>query len=339
MSVLKQKYIADLEANLTEAQITILHNFALECRELGFSHEKTKYRCKVLKDIIKTNDKDWLELEKRYHSSKIQYERIRIRYGEERVLELSEKYKKRPRPKPNSHLSRSYWINNGYTEEEARVKVSEIQSKNSRKRHSKPQNYKLSSPISLDFWVHRGYTLVEAEDLRQPYLDKCDTSLTGMIRRHGETIGIHKFHKKTSKRLATMIERHGATIVNGNVSKESLRFFIKLYKTLRRRGIARDDIYWGVKGSREYAMHHDGKNYFYDFTIKSHKVIIEYNNSFWHPRDNTIYNNPFVSRDIAAEKDLLKKTIMEDRGYKFIVVWEDDNHEDKVEQILKEIFE
>ena len=61
----------------------------------------------------------------------------------------------------------NYYIVRGWSDGEARKRVSEIQSKNSNKMHIKrreyPENYKpILSPYTTEFWIKKGYTIEEA---------------------------------------------------------------------------------------------------------------------------------------------------------------------------------
>lgn len=64
----------------------------------------------------------------------------------------------------------------------------------------------------------------------------------------------------------------------GEASYESLKnLFIPLYKILRKKGMSRDDVSWGIFGSKEFRIYLDKRGHYrYDFTIHSKKIIIEY---------------------------------------------------------------
>ena len=61
-----------------------------------------------------------------------------------------------------------------------------------------------------------------------------------------------------------------------------------MYKHLRKNGIDKSDIYWGIQGSNEYRLYDINKKIFfmYDFTVLSHKLIIEYDGIRWHTEMN-----------------------------------------------------
>lgn len=333
---MKEKgFVVSLSNMLSDRDKLELFNFIDDCVAKGYSTSKTSHHCKVFVDIMLANPQtDHISLYNEYMCSKSSYHKLKIRFGSEAEKNYKKTLKQRRRPITKSHLQIQYWLDKGFDLETSRKKISSIQSSNSKKRHAKCPNYTNISPNSMGFWLSKGYDVYEAESLRLPFVEKGVHTLDNMIKRHGETKGLIKWKEKSNKRLSTMIARYGTTVVNGCVSRESLKFFVPLYKRLRRLGIQREDIFWGIKGSREFATRHEHKNYFYDFTIKSKKLIVEYNNSFWHPRDNSVFNNPFLSEEQALYKDNIKRKIMELKGYTIVLVWEDDDKASKIEEIV-----
>ncbi len=108
-----------------------------------------------------------------------------------------------------------------------------------------------------------------------------------------------------------------------------------MYKAIRRLGFKKDDILWGIGGSKEFASHdttHD-RNYFYDFTVKTAKIVVEYNGSLWHPKDATSIS-PFYNTLEKLEYDSLKVKHLTERGFKVIIVWDTDDHDDMIHKIL-----
>lgn len=319
----------------------IVRNFVTSNHNNGFSLSKNKSHVNTLVDIIVNNPgTNFFMLHEEYKKTTNKVKKLTIRYGLERATEYQKKLVNRKRAVDNNTIwGVNYWLKKGYTEEEAKKHISFIQSKNSKKYHDSKPVYKLTNPSSINFWLNKGYTQEESENLRAPFIFKSVRSYETYIKKYGETLGLQKMQEIVNKRQATMISRYGSTIVNGYVSKESLKFFIKLYKKIRRAGIDKTDIYWGISGSREFATHHNGKNYFYDFTVKSKKLIVEYNNSFWHPRVGHEFKNPFLDKCIAQKQDELKHNIMTHRGFDIIVVWEDDDHFETINYILRKLNE
>lgn len=340
--ILQKAFVAEILNRLTcNTSKDLVTDFIITNHNRGYSISKNKSQAQALVDIIISNpDANWLNLFKEYKETSSKSRKLTIRYGIQRAEEYQCKLTNRPRPATNNTIwNKNYWINIGYTEEAAKQKVSEIQSANSKKHHNSSPDYKLLNPLSIKYWTNKGYTKEEAEDLRQPFVNKSTRSYKAYIEKYGTTKGLQKMQNSINKRLATMIERYGTTVTNGYVSKESLKFFIKLYKVIRRLGICREDIYWGIDGSREFATRYNGTNYFYDFTIKSKKLIIEYNNTFWHPRNGYEFVNPFIEKSCAEAKDILKYNIMHDRGFTVLIVWEDDDHQQIINNIIRRLNE
>ena len=101
---------------------------------------------------------------------------------------------------------------------------------------------------------------------------------------------------------------------------------------MRVNGVSREDIYFGVGGSKEYFLY-DGDLkclYFYDFVVKSKKIIIEFNGIKFHPKPtdnkytwNGIYKG--LTYDVVASKDNRKTCLAESNGWKIYSIWSDED--------------
>ena len=147
-----------------------------------------------------------------------------------------------------------------------------------------------------------------------------------MINRHGEEIGTNRYLAKIAKYKASMIANLSQRRTGGYVSEESLRFFIPLYKFCRRLGILRNDICFGIDGSREFFIRDNSFAYntgkFYDFTIKSLNMIIEYHGCYWHPKKIEDWRNP-NDYYITLEADRYKEKLAIDFGMGYDIAWSD----------------
>lgn len=280
-----------------------------------------------------------------YFSSK-KYDKAIIRHGLDHKEKIEKTLKNRKKTYGRiSKFSFKYWMNKGFTEEESKKIISE----NSRKASLKSadikkqrlrNNDKTMCSYYKEYWIHRGYSEEVAEENVKKEKWRTSPSLKRDIERYGTLIGIEKFNKKHKKRRETMMAKYGClAIYTKKASKESMKFFIPLYKKLRKRGIERKDIFWGIGKNREYAMR-DSKNntnYFYDFTIHSKKIILEYNNPFWHARKESEFCH-FIDFEEAKKREERKINIMENLGYKVIIIWSDDNFKEKYEEILGVVF-
>ena len=293
-------------------------------------------------DIILTNDgKDSKNLYENYKESKSQWERVKIRHGKKGLDELKEKYNGRPRPTAFSILTKEYWISRkGLSEEEAIKEIAKIQSENSKKRHKNatPESYK-NIPHCVEFWINKGYSLEESIALKTEFNQKHVRSYENMVKRYGKKLGIQLMLDIQDRRKNTLMAQYGTTTVSQRISKASLKLFIPLYKRIRKLGIAKEDIYWGISGSKEFATRFEGKNYFYDFTIKSLKIIIEFNGCYWHAREDLEWKRPDITKEESLKTDSNKKSAMLDRGFNYLTVWEDDDISAKQNELYNYIKE
>ncbi len=198
-------------------------------------------------------------------------------------------------------------------------------------------------------------------------MSKANT-LENFIRRYGDKLGNEKYrvyHKNQKGRytLKWYIEKYGEKlgkekynyklkkwhIKYGNVSKESKKFFIPLYKELRKIGFKKSDILFGIKGSKELCLiDTDNKHFYYDFTILPLNIIIEYHGVAFHPNPKWLKNDikkwdnwkhPFehYNSDIKFHIDLYKREVAENNNYSVYEIWSDDDKITSRNKILNEI--
>ena len=320
--------------------------FKLCCKDIQ-EDKRVKFNrynaLRVVTDIIKNNPNlDYLaihDLKNEYTAAKKMYDKIRIRYGNTAYKNAKITFANKKRGKVNSHLTVIHWTNKGFSEDEAKQKIADIQSKNSLKRHAKVQNkkeyYRSRNPLCIEYWVSRGYSLSEANTLREEANDKVRISYANYEKWYGPS-GRKMLEDIHQGRKDKLLEKFGVTAFTGKASKESLRFFIPLYKKIRKLGIAKSDIYWGFGKSKEYATQYNGKNFFYDFTIHSLKFIIEYNGIFWHAREDLDWSGYGLKEENLLYNEV-KRQAMIDRGYRVFNVWSDKNIEDQLEEVLQQI--
>lgn len=167
---------------------------------------------------------------------------------------------------------------------------------NNKSDEEKQRINKLKDGSSIDFFLKKGYSIEEAKKLYKISCKKkvCPTTL-------------------------------------GHSSKESLKIFEPLYYLLiEKYNVKVNDIYIGFKFSKEFYICTDERYYFYDFTIISKKIIIEYNGSKFHSPPNlneeektrwkSLYNN--ISYNKVLEFDNKKIKIAEDNGFKVFIIWD-----------------
>lgn len=313
-----------------------------------------------------------------------------------------------------SRFQIAYWTERkGYSEEDAKKKVSEIQRSNSAIASKRRKEEPFYVPTQLEYYIQQGYNEQEAILLRS---ERQKTfGLQQCITKHGKVEGERIFQERQLKWQHTLASKpveeikainkrkDSSTIewalrksnnnielakilyrergkgkdsasfewamksANGDiekakniyelrnksskkgryyhrpfVSKESLRVLKPLYKKLRKEtSLGRNDIFWGILGSREYKIINEDHTsvYSYDFTILPLKIIIEYNNVMFHPRQETCnWSHPYdiqLTREEAILKDNVKKETAIKNGFTVLEIWNDENTECK----LREIFE
>lgn len=88
------------------------------------------------------------------------------------------------------------------------------------------------------------------------------------------------------------------------------------------------------------------RNFYYDFFIQDFNLIIEVNGDYWHcnpkkyAETDTVYffKHECLVKDIW-ERDKRKRKVAEDRGFRFIVLWEDELNKDIKDLLLQKLGE
>lgn len=337
----EHKKLKNILNNLSPKNLSIFYNLYEKYINIANNTNSKMFRqSEVLSDIIKNNKKDYEILFLKYLSEKSQKNKIKIRYGEEKLKEYEKKLKNRPRPKtPHSIFDVKFWISKGLLEENALKKVHEIQKNNAEKRTKRSyENFSKKLKFSIDYWRSKGYTLEESEILRRPYLKPIKNDLESFIEKYGVDNGILMWTKRCKKYKDSIKRNIHNRKTGGYVSKESLNFFIPLYKMCRKLGLDRNEIYFGIDGSKEFFIRDNNLDVnggkFYDFCIPRLNIIVEYHGTFWHPRKIEEWKNPWIGYESAKSNDEYKTSLANLRNMEYYVIWSDDNRENK----LKEIF-
>jgi very-short-patch-repair endonuclease len=193
--------------------------------------------------------------------------------------------------------------------------------------------------ISLEAFIRR---LGEVEGKKEylNYCNKLKKSLPNCVEYYlelgyDELQSAELVRKEQSKRLVSF----------GSASKESLRIFVSLYKYLRRLGLSRKEIWWGIGGSSEYFIKSKHRVCFYDFVIPKLKLIIEYNGSRYHPTKSTLKCEKKCRRIVGCKniedakfkykKDQQKLRIAKKNGFDVLVLWDTISTEENIAKVKK----
>lgn len=252
-----------------------------------------------------------------------------------------------------------YWIERGLTKDEAILKIKDIQKENSAKR----KKYHGVTWNQFEYWMKKEKITEEEAKKKVSELQKT-FDLEKIIKRYGKIEGTIRYENmcknlSNSQSLNGFINRYGIdegnkkyieTIIkrcsNTYTSKESLILFKKIYKKIRKY-LQRNEIYWGISGSKEYFLYNkDSKKvFFYDFTIPRLKIIIEYHGKRYHPNpkwDQEKWNKWNFMGLNAKEKrdiDVYKNKVAENYGFEVIEIFSDEVNESTIELIINKIIQ
>ena len=306
---------------------------------------KFQNRLKVVSQIKSANcnasEEELKQLYIKYHEfENYKFVQLDIRYGPGSGKKYQDLLLEKAKDKA-SFGRIEFWINQGYTSEEAekikkehytelntkRSQISiDVLEKDPEKKANKYQKVKETKEERKQesYWLDKGFSSEEAKEKVQKYIPP-KHDVDSFIERHGDS-GLEKYEQACKKRYETRLSRHGKIFDNPGVSKSSLRFFVPLYRLLRKSGFKKEDIMWGIKGAREFTTRDPETNssYSYDFTILSKKLILEFNDPFWHPREPEKWNNPFRTYEELFNKDKQKLKVVRRFGFDIIYIWSDN---------------
>jgi hypothetical protein len=303
---------------------------------------------------------DLRRIKKKMPSSPMKYEnwlsKINEKTGNFYTIDEA-KYKVKSFRKSNSE----YWIVKGYSEEESLKKVKEYQKENSDKFVNKiltnPEKYTARTQTQIGYWLKKGYS---SENAKLKLVERQNTtSIESLISSYGEEVGTIRYLKNIDRLKYTSsrnyyIDKYGdvegneiygkiltkRVVPNSKSSKEAYYFFIPIYKYLRKNGIEKCDIYWGVGDSNEWFINFDNNIFLYDFTIKPFNIIIEYHGITFHPKEGqtewkSIYGD--IDYESKINLDKLKETYAIKKGFKYIKVFSDEDLKNKQNEIIEYI--
>lgn len=250
-----------------------------------------------------------------------------------------------------------YWIERGFSKEDSESNVREFQKENSKnfieKALKNPERYIGRTQTQIQYWIKKGLSREESYIKLKEIQDT--SSLSSFIRRYGDEQGLLKYNERLTKLSYTSsrqfyIDKYavvdGDSIFNNIIikrtvklnksSKEAYNFLMPIYKYIRNMGIEIHDIYWGVGSSNEWFINFDKCLFFYDFTIKPLKIIIEYHGISFHPKENDlnwvgIYGDKY---DDKIKIDKMKIKIAEKNGFKYFAVYSDEDIKTKQKELI-----
>jgi hypothetical protein len=221
--------------------------------------------------------------------------------AEDSRLKISEMQKKR------SKLSKIYWLEKGFTESQAEEKISEIQSKVSKKGWA--TNTKTRSIWNVDFWLAKGYS---EEEARFEVL-KRNPSSRHFYDTEEEWI---EARKRIGTRVELFIRENPELYASffGTVSKSEIKFFEKIKEV----GAIHESFCINIlDGEIKRVFKCDGY-----YKTNTGIVLIEYDGLYWHGRLEPKYDEWREKLILEKRSDILGMVRISDK-----FVQETDQHE------------
>lgn len=247
--------------------------------------------------------------ERHRQNSKITLENLCKKYGEELGKQKYDVYIRKSKEK--SIWSVEHYIKLGYSEEEAKNIISDIQRKD------------------LKYFILR-YGELEGTEKYKDYNRKKSTSLEMYIEKHGEVEGQRKFQeKKNIKSSRTEIQLFDK--VSSYFNEEEQKWFC-YGKNQYKIGL-RKEIWERSCGAKLYLL---------DFFDRRQNKIIEFNGDLWHANPEIFKENdtpnPYERKKTSKEiweKDQARYAILAEMNYSVLVIWEKDYLRDMEKTIQK----
>jgi hypothetical protein len=236
--------------------------------------------------------------------------------------EQSKKVKNR-----KSNLTLSYWINKGFSKEQAKEKLKERQAVNKKENFIK----RYGEEEGTDRWRARQIQWQKTIRDKSPEELKRINKLKGitlenMIRKWGLIDGTEKY---ADWKMA--IRGH----FQKSISNISQQLFFDILALIN----DKENVKFG-KHNKEFHIFANNRIYYYDFTYKN--KIIEFNGDLFHANPKIFNENDFpnpYNKHLRAktiwEIDDIKINIAKNNNYEILVIWENDYKKDKNKEFIK----
>ena len=208
-----------------------------------------------------------------------------------------------------------FWINKGFTIDQAITKVSEIQKSRSANSPSSKKGARGYSIRSVEYWIKQGYTVDQA--CHKVKEIQTTNGLAYYTKRYGEQ-GVEMFNA----RISQWLDSDGNKKMIQNRSKKSLELFEQL-------GVG----YYGVN---EKTVR--GKQKVHRVDYLHGKKIIEFYGDYWHGNPALYSDNAMIRKKKIIdvwEHDAGKVKDLEANGYAVLIIWESEFKTTPIEVLQK----
>lgn len=239
-----------------------------------------------------------------------------------------------------------FWIERGFTKEQAEIEVKKVMNdihyKTSKKLKSNPEKYASKYPTKVEYYLSRGYSKEEAKSKISEIQNRF--SLKKCIEKFGNVSGMKIWKERQIKWMNTLnakselekldILKRKSSYCKKNYSDISQSLFWKIYDRLE----IKDNIYFNDLNA-EYIISKE-KTFIYDFLDDNKKKIIEFYGDYWHCNPDKYNENYYHShlKMYAKERwynDKLRIEITNKYGYKVLTIWESEYRKDPQQTLEK----
>lgn len=224
-------------------------------------------------------------------------------YSEEQAKEIISNLQRK-----RSKRCVEYYMSRGFNEEDAKEAVASFQSTTSKLAITK------QAPSQLAFWTTRGLSIEDATIKIQKLQSRSKESY---IERYGNDLGLEKYNNFVSvAKLSNNIDHFVTLYGEAGVSRWTDKYtnckfqskiansiLEKLYNYLYTSGIYTDNTKVFFKNDMlaktEYSINHGSGVYFYDWVDCDNKIVIELHGDYWHANPR-LYNKDDIIFDTTA---------------------------------------
>ena len=287
------------------------------------------------------------------------------RYGSERGRELYKKYIERDRTNVSISNKKVWKEGGGYPYSKTvnpatgkfyrKDEIGSLQREYSMKGSMKAKEMRKHKPVSVfqkQYWMDLGFDEVSA--IQQVKMRMAINNIEYYIEKYGPEEGPVKYKERIEKYKHTceskseeekaIWNRKKVFNIPHGVSRVATKFFDNIKSLLNMEGLSLTYMY----GDKEFYINDEENStiYFYDCYIKECNMIIEFNGVKFHPNPDKMTADEIknweslfyhIPGEVQIERDRRKKEIAEESGYRYVVVWEDDNMESVINNIVNEI--
>lgn len=271
-----------------------------------------------------------------------------------------------------TRYNKKYWLQRGYSDEQAMVEILKIQKDNNVKAVEAMQNlkeyhfekYKKKRNIYIEYWLEKGFSEEEAKiKLKER---QSTYSLEKMKQKHGNEEGLKKFNSRNEKWLHSlygkmspeqkvefekskcvtkdkMVAKYGeekalekwehyikSHVNMWNASRISKKYIDEILSKIKNDGFNTETIFYGSEEKNEFCLYDNETMslYWYDLTFFDRKKIIEFDGVHIHPDPNAIidernkWKQAFTGKSYeeALSKDISKERFAIKNGFDILRV-------------------